>query len=69
VDYIVATARNRPLKVLNTDDVFSDLLHRSIEFALTAAGDKDVRALRNETFRGGETEPTVASGYNRNLSC
>jgi hypothetical protein len=62
VDYIVATARNRPLKVLWNSSRF-------IEFALTAAGDKDVRALRNETFRGGETEPTVASGYNRNLSC
>jgi hypothetical protein len=29
---------------------FSGLLHCCVEFALTAAGDENVRALRNETF-------------------
>jgi hypothetical protein len=29
---------------------FSDLLHCCVEFALRAAGNENVRALRNETF-------------------
>jgi len=33
-------------------DVFADLLHRGIEFGLTAAGDEDIRAFFNETLGG-----------------
>ncbi len=34
---------------------------RDIELALTAAGDEDVRALRNEVLRRSETDSAIAS--------
>ena len=74
--FLLLNRRVQPVKIcqiryvtLNTGDVFFDLFHRGIEFALTTTGDKDMRALGNETFRGGETEAAIASGYNRNLTC
>src|SRR5258708_20506217 len=46
---------------LHRGNAFADLLNRRVEFALTAAGDKDVCALRNEALRRGQSDSAVAS--------
>jgi hypothetical protein len=59
----------QPIKVrkirdvaLNTGDVLADLLHGCIELALTATGNKNVRALYDESLRRGKADATVAIG-------
>ena len=53
---------------LHTGDVLSDFLHGGVQLGLAAAGDEDVRALRDKAFGGGQADAAVASGDDRYFS-
>ena len=77
VDAALLLLHNRvqPIKIreirdiaLNPCDVLADLLHRRIEFALTATGDKNICALCDESLCRGETDTAIPAGDDCNFS-
>jgi len=53
---------------LDAADVLADLAHRGVELGLTATGDEDVRAFRDEPLCRGEADSAVASSHDRDFS-
>src|SRR5713226_2421447 len=53
---------------LDAADVLADLAHRGVELGVTATGDEDVRAFRDEPLCSGEADSAVASGDDRDFS-
>lgn len=53
---------------LNAGDILSNLLHRLIKFGLSAPGDEDIRALRDESLCCRQTDATIPCSENCRLA-